>query len=146
MLRRRGRTERRDAGAGAPARAPPTRARRARRRRRTRPRPAGRVDRPRSSPSVRLLPHRAGANLVLAHALPSEQDVLPCFERLQLALPLQIAVPPLPCERAVGERSAHGAPRLAVVGAVGEATVRRDLLDVAEGLLQVCAPQLQLAD
>ena len=67
------------------------------------------------------------------------------LDRLQLALQLRVALPALPRQRAVGERLADRAAGLLIVGAVGEAAAPRDLLDVAEGLLEVGVPELQLA-
>src|SRR5581483_6463749 len=68
------------------------------------------------------------------------------FDRLELALQLHVRLPALTCERAVGERVPNGASRLTVVVAVGEAAAARDLLDVAERLLEVGIPELQLTD
>src|SRR5581483_4607385 len=68
------------------------------------------------------------------------------LERLELALELDVALPPVDRQRAVRERLADRAAGLAVVRAVREAAPPRDLLDVAEGLLQVGVPELQLTD
>src|SRR5918994_5858074 len=66
---------------------------------------------------------------------------------MQLALELPVARVAVAVERTVGERAAHGAPRLPLVPAVVEAAPADERFDVAEGCVEPLAhvPQLQLA-
>ena len=87
-----------------------------------------------SARSGLVSPHRPRPDLVLALLLSPRLHVAAHLERRQLALQLDVALPPVGRERPVGERRLHRAVRLAVVAAVGEPAAGRDLLDVAERL------------
>ena len=65
---------------------------------------------------------------------------------VELALQLDVALPAVGGERAVGERRRGSRSPAPDRGAVGEAAAPRDLLDVAERLVEVGVPELQLAD
>src|SRR6185437_12289609 len=94
------------------------------------PRPLRRAGR---SALLGMLSRLAFPDLILPDAFQTHEVVALELERLQLALELDVAVPALLRQRPGGERLLDGAPRLGGVGAVVEAALRGDLLDVAEG-------------
>src|SRR5262249_13031299 len=89
-------------------------------------------------------PREPGALLSLVR--PSTRILL-LRQPLELALQLAPALEPLHVERAVGQRRAHRAARLAAVRAVGEATSGRDLADLVERGVEPVRrlPELKLA-
>jgi len=72
--------------------------------------------------------------------------VAPNLERALLPLELDVTLPSVRGERTVAQCRADGAARLGPVRAVGEPAAKRDLLDIAECLVEVRIPELQLAD
>src|SRR5919198_4466225 len=65
-------------------------------------------------------------------------------DRLQLALELPPRTQAVELERAVVDRREHGAARFPRVGAVAEAALGGERLDVGEGRAHVALPELQL--
>src|SRR5262245_46225555 len=97
-----------------------------------------------SSPCAAL----AGRQPPLPSLLLPERDVVAHRDRTQLALELAPAVQTLVRQFPGLDRGEDGAFGLVRMGAVGEAAVRGELLDVREGRVQsgrVDVPELQLS-